>query len=445
MSDEELRALERAATEVGDAPSWLRLAQAHARAGKGDEAGRAANRARGLGEDPFPVLDALAPSLETFSMRELGERFELEKLWYAAWSPDAKTIYALENKRVIHAVDAASGTRKTVLILLGEASAFAADPDGERLALGLQMPQKGKIVSGLGLVDPVAGKLETVGRGHGWIHQVALTKDTILCAEKERLRGYRFYTDREKSSLSLKGCPALDATGAFAITLGTALHLHSQASKEPRATVHLDIPAGCFGTRFHLACAGERTVVVADDVVLLERTGAVLARAKLPAPHQVYDIVASPSGRHVAFFWAVSGQRTTRVDLLDVVQGSSRVFELGGRPRWASWSPSGQRLAIPTDQGTIVLLEAPSGPALPEEKKERKPAVEGGWIELRSSERFWRGRRHGALIEFHHGLLGTRGTRGATPFAGEEAAKRALARRIKEKEESGYERAPAVD
>jgi hypothetical protein len=435
VSDEELRALERAATEANDAASWLRVAQAASRAGKGDEAGHAVTRIRSLGGDAYPVLDALAPtSLEAFSVRELGKRFELEKLWFTAWSPDARTIYALENKKSVLAIDATTGNRRTVLVLLGEATAFAADAAGGRLALGLVTPEKRKLVNGVGVADVAAGKLESVGRGHAWIQQVAIAGETILCSEKARLRGYRYATEKEKSSLSLKGTSAIDATGAFAITLGHELRLHSAGSATPRATVHLDVPAEAF-PRFHLACAGERTVLLAEDLVLLDEKGNLRARAKLPGAGSVYGIEPSPSGRHVAVFWTEGGQRTTRFDLLDVTTGASRTFDLAGRPRWASWSPSGQRLAIPTDQGTIALVEAAAAPT-----EEPKPVADDGWVELRSPQRFWRARQLGALIEFHHGLLGTRGTRGATPCVDEDEAKRQLEHKIQEKLASDYRR-----
>ena len=438
MSDEELRALERAASETNDAASWLRVAQAAGRSGKGDEAGHAVTRARTLGGDPFPVLDALAPpTLDAFSVRELGKRFELGKLWFTAWSPDARTIYAVENKKAVLAIDAATGERHTILVLLGETTAFAASLDQARLALGLVTPEKRKLVNGVGVVDLATGKLESVGRGHAWIQQVALAGETVLCAEKNRLRGYRHEVEKEKSSLSLKGTSALDATGAFAITFGFELRLHSPASLEPRATVHLDVPAEALA-RFHLACAGERTVVLAQELVLLEKDGTTRAQAKVPGAGSVYGIEPSPSGRHVAIFWTEGGQRTTRFDLLDVTTGLSRRIDLAGRPRWASWSPSGQRLAIPTDQGTIALVEAAASAAPPEKPK---PVADEGWVELRSSQRFWRGRQLGALIEFHHGGLGTRGTRGATPCVDADEARRELERRIQEKLAGGYARA----
>jgi predicted DNA-binding WGR domain protein len=436
MSDEELRALERAARESDDATSWLHLAQAAARAGKGDEAGAAASRARAKGADVTPMLDALAPgTLEDFSVRELGKRFELGKLYFTAWSPDATTLYAVENKKAILAIDPASGARRTVATLPGEATAFAASVDSKRLALGLVTPEKGKLVNGLAVLDPETEKLDRIGRGHSWIHQVAIARDTILCAEKQRLRGY-VLSAPEKAVLSFKGTAALDPTGAFAITLGTELHLHDVASAEPRVTIGLDVPAEGLA-RFHLATAGDRTVVVAEEIVVLEKTGAPRARAPLSPASRIYDVVPSPSGKHVAIFFAENNQRTTRLDLLDVGAGKTRTFELGARPRWASWSASGRRLAVPTDQGVVVLVEAASTAAPPPAPPPRA-TPDDGWVELRSSQRFWRARRYGALVEFHHGLLGTRGTRGATPCLDEDEAKRELERRILEKRESGY-------
>src|SRR4051812_40313639 len=110
MSDEELRALERAASESDDAASWLELARTALRAGEGDQAGHAAHRARARGaeiREVHAVLDGLAPaSLDAFALRELGARFELGKLWFTAWSPDAKTVYAIEGKKAVLSIDA---------------------------------------------------------------------------------------------------------------------------------------------------------------------------------------------------------------------------------------------------------------------------------------------------------------------------------------------------
>src|SRR3954465_849296 len=110
MSDEELRALARAADESDDAQSWLKLAQAALRAGAADQAGRAAHLARARGaeiREVHAVLDGLAPpSLDAFALRELGARFELGKLWFTAWSPDARTVYAIEGKKAVLSIDA---------------------------------------------------------------------------------------------------------------------------------------------------------------------------------------------------------------------------------------------------------------------------------------------------------------------------------------------------
>jgi len=441
VSDEELRALARAAEESQDAASWLRYAQAAARSGAFDEAGLAAHRARARGPervaDAVSVLDAIAPaSLDAFALRELGARFELGKLFFAVFSPDAKTIHAVEGKKAVLAIDAATGARRTIAALLGEATALAADLDGQRLALGVLVPENKKMVNGLATLDLASDAIEPVGRGHKWIHDVALAQGSILAVENDRIRAYRLDA-REKSSLSLKGRATVDRTGAFAVALGRELSLHDPLRSEPRVTIGLDVPAENLAV-FHFACAGERLVLLVDDVVLLERDGSLRARAQLPATLRVNDIAASPAGRHVAIFYSDGGQRTTRLDLLDVLENKARTFELGARPRVASWSLSGRRLAVPTDQGTVVLIEAASAVKPAPEPPAEKP--KDGWIELRSSQRFWRAKRHGALIEFHHGPLGARGTRGATPCLDEDEAKRELERRIAEKLKDGYTR-----
>lgn len=151
-----------------------------------------------------------------------------------------------------------------------------------------------------------------------------------------------------------------------------------------------------------------------------------------------FDVaVPGPSGRLAVILRARLGHRTTDVGVVDLGTGKERRLDLGARPRDPVWSPSGRQLAVPTDQGTVVLVDAdPSAAAA----APAAPADGGGWTELRTSERFWRARAVGDTVELHHGYLGAAGTRGSIACSDGAAARKELERRIQEKTRGGYRR-----
>ncbi len=195
MSDADLQTLLRTAESKGDGPSWLRAAQALARTGRFEEAGRAAHRAGARGEDPTAVLESLVPETLALERRELGERFEIGKLGHAAWSADARTLYAVENKSAVLAWDAVRGGRPRRLAALnGDASALACGLEGDLAVAWVALDrEKMKQVPSVACIDASSGELgEAIGRGHPFIRSVALTTPGLLhCAETKRARAYR--------------------------------------------------------------------------------------------------------------------------------------------------------------------------------------------------------------------------------------------------------------
>lgn len=98
------------------------------------------------------------------------------------------------------------------------------------------------------------------------------------------------------------------------------------------------------------------------------------------------------------------------------------------------WSPSGQTLAIATDQGTVVLLDGAPGAT------ESAPAEVDGWLELRSGRQVWSARQVGTTVELRHGRVGAAGQQRTIALEDEASAAKDLARRVREKEREGYVR-----
>jgi predicted DNA-binding WGR domain protein len=481
MTDDELQSLQRAAEASGDGAAWLRAAAAFADAGRHDEAAQAAHRAGARGSDVAPVLDSILPDGVVRARRELGERFELGKLSHAAWSADGKKLFAILERHTILAWDLeAGGPPRRLAVLGGAVTALAAGLDGATLAVAFGLIDRAKMkeVPHVASLSLATGELsEPIGRGHAFVREVvAPAPDLLLCAETKRARAYR----REGSAWPDKTCWSVNgelvALGPWGTSAALAregerlvLALRGPLEKEPRASIGLDLAA--VDPRIHVR-ATARTALVLEDVVVLEADGRPLGRAPIPAGLRVHDVWLSPSGRLVGLSFAERNERSTRMDLVDVVSGKSATFDLGARPRGAAWSLSGRRLAVPTDQGTIVLIEHESERPVPARQEREIPSgmpglssqsimdalwggsgagaasagtapaqpAEGAWIELRSPDRFWRARRMGPLLEFRHGKLGTKGQVGAAPCDSADAAARELERRIREKERAGYSR-----
>ncbi len=447
MADTTWRALVRDAEARGDGAAWSRAALALARAGRHDDAGRAALLASLAGADATEALDALAPPLDAFAPRPLGERFGLGRLSQAAWSACGAQLFASHGGAVVR-FDVRGGAATPVVELPGHVTALALAPGDASLLAGVLDEQQR---AGLVAIDLASGAKRAIGRGHSTIRELVVTHDLVVTAERYRVRAYeRDASPTSRSVWSLEGTGTLDRSGAM-----TLLPLDVSVQDVPvvRFPLRRDAPArgvslsaGRPDTCPQVAApAGGRTAVLRaldePGIDLLQGAGEVLARRPLGLLPAIYSLALSPSGRHVALTHRVPHglERSTTATLLDLLTGASRSFDLDARPRDPVWSPSGRRVAFPTDQGVLALLEAPSG----DEVVVLEPtAHEHAWIELRSPRQFWRARVTGHRVEYHHGRLGAAGQRGAVACDDAARATRELARRCREKERAGYARWP---
>lgn len=457
MADTTWRALVRDAEAHGDGPAWLRAAQALTRAGRHADAGRALLHASLAGADATGTLDALAPPLDAFTLRALGDRFGLGRLSQAAWSASGAHVFA-SHAGTVTRFDVRTGAWETVVELPGHVTALAVDPSDALLAAGvLQDEAKARLL----VVDLATGAQRELGRGHETIRELVVTHDLVVSAERHRARAYaRDASPTARSVWSIKGAAALDR-GGWGTVLRDTVHAmpgsydgalervplspDARARRAPLVPPHVS-PVGevrgvaVFGNAFvHLALpAGCRTALVRGlrevDVLVNERE--VVARRSLEHLPRLYSLALAPSGRHLALTHrAPSGlERATTATIVDLFGGASRTFDLDARPRDPVWSPSGRRVALPTDQGVLALLEAPSG----DEAAPASTPHEHAWVELRSPRQFWRGRVHGCTVEYHHGRLGAAGQRGVVVCDDAHEAARELERRRREKERRGY-------
>lgn len=461
MSDASVRGLLRTAEQTDDPEAWTRAARACARAGLGPLAGRGLLAAAARGVDPGPALDALAPELSAFRQRTLGERFGLGRLWLAAWRADGAELAVVEDRRVVRRLALAAGPSSSaeaqvLATLTLDVTALCFDPAGESLVLGLGSIDGGK--PELLRLDLATGKQTAIGRGHDWIRAVACDGERVVVAEKNRVRAYPLRgVDRQAKSLwSAKGQPALDPCGASVVAPdGEPRSLTPrgpEGAERPPLTASDEVPARRHATNQvvlhgqdvgeHWALAGGRRALLAtgSSVDRPERrlwllgAGEQLERGT-PAGKLVRTIAPGSSGWLVALGYGEGGERSTELGLLDLRSGEARSFDLGARPRDLVWSPSGQTLAVATDQGTVVLLDGAPGAS------EAKPAQDDGWLELRSGRQFWSARQVGQTVELRHGRVGAAGSRRTITLGDEAAAAKDLARRLREKEREGYTRA----
>lgn len=460
MSDASVRGLLRTAEQTDEPEAWTRAAQACARAGLGALAGRGLLAAAVRGVDPGPALDALAPPLEAFRLRTLGERFGLGRLWLAAWRPDGGALAVVEDRRVVRRLllsgRPSSGAGAEVLVALTmDVTALCFDPASEALVLGL-----GSVATGakpeLLTLDLQTGRQTAIGRGHQWIQAVACDGERIVVAERHRIRAYPLRgADRKTKSLwSAQGFAALDPSGAsIVVSVARPRNLEllgRDGGERGTLTVDAELPmpghavAALASPAEHFALAGGRRALIVAGVAtphpepralwLLEEQGAPPCETSTPASKHVRTVAPSPSGRLVALGYSTGGERSTEVGLLDLRTDELRSFDLGARPRDLVWSPSGQTLAIATDQGTVVLLDGAPGAT------EAAPAEVDGWLELRSGRQFWSARQVGTTVELRHGRVGAAGQQRAIPHADEATAAKDLARRVREREREGYVR-----
>lgn len=445
MADTTWRALVRDAEARGDGAAWSRAAQALARAGRHDDAGRAALRASLAGADATDALDALAPPLEAFSPRPLGDRFGLGRLSQAAWSACGAQLFASHGGAVVR-FDVRGGAATPVLELPGQVTALALAPDDALLVAGvLDEQQRAALVA----VDLISGAKRALGRGHETIRELVVTHEHVVSAELHRVRAYALdATPTSRSVWSLRGSSALDRAGGFTLLqepgspeslerypAGREVRGRGRPLAAPHPFVGLALPAG------------RRTALVRDghwDVDLLEGEREVVSRTSLARLPTVYSLALAPSGRQLALTHRVPHglERSTTVTLVDLLTGAHRKHDLDARPREPVWSPSGRRVAFPTDQGVLALLEAPSGDEAVDPPPASPAAHEHAWVELRSPRQFWRARVTGHTVEYHHGRLGAAGQRGTVACDDAARAARELERRRREKERGGYVRWP---
>ncbi len=456
MSDASVRGHLRSAEQTDDPEAWTLAAAACARAGLGALAGRGLLLAASRGVDPGPALDALAPPLEAFRQRTLGARFGLGRLWLAAWRPDGAALAVVEDRRVVRRLALAGGEAEVLATFTMDVTALCFDPAGETLVLGLGSLDGGK--PELLSLDLTTGKQTAIGRGHDWIRAVACDGERVVVAEKRRVRAYPLRgADRTTRSLwSAKGTSALDACGSSIVALeGEPRSLSSLGSDgAERAGLALapELPlpgkavAALASPAEHHALAGGRRALIAEGVAsplpdarglwLLGEGAPLLHAGSTPEGRHVRALAPAPSGRLVALGYGEGGERSTEVGLLDLRTGEARSFDLGARPRDFVWSPSGQTLAIATDQGTVVLLDGAPGAS----SAEAPAAPADGWLELRSGRQFWSARQVGRTVELRHGRVGAAGQRRTISLEDEASAAKDLARRVREKEREGYVR-----
>lgn len=442
MADTTWRALVREAEAGGDGAAWLRAALALTRAGRDDDAGRAALHAALAGADSTDVLDGLAPPLDAFTLRSLGDRFGLGRLSQAAWSACGAHVYVSQQGEVLR-FGARDGARDTVAALPGHVTALAIDPSDTLLAAGVLDPTTD--MTSLVTVDLVTGARRVIGRGHATIRELVVTHDLVVSAERRRVRAYeRDASPTARSVWSMKGAATLDRSGAMAL-LPLDVSLQDAPERFPLVRDARDRGVTLTAAEPHasaqvVATAGQRTAIfrALDEprFDLLQGGGEVLAGTPLASVPAIYSLALSPSGRHVALTHRMPHgfERTTTTSILDLLTGARRAFDIDARPRDPVWSPSGRRVAFPTDQGVLAVLEAPSGG----EVEPAATAHEHAWVELRSPRQFWRGRVNGCTVEYHHGRLGAAGQRGAVVCEDAARAARELERRRREKERGGY-------
>jgi hypothetical protein len=436
VSDAALRALLREAKARGDGPSWLRAAGALARAAWLDAAGHAALHARALGEAVEPTLDALAGPLAAIAPRELGQRHALAKLSHLAWAPDGRTVLAADDRRALVAFDVASGAARDVAPFASFARALALDAAGDELVCVAMEDRAPDAFRDVALVDLAQGSLRPLrlgeqGRG------IVEARRALRRAESAFV-----LTPRDVCAFPVDGPPRrahtwrvtaplldLDARGVVALK-NRKLHFHDLLAAAPRAKVDVDVRREADPSVHAL---GRRGLVVDDHATLVADDGQVLARRALPALPERYLRAASPSGARLAFLPA-GDRRYATVHLLDVWTGEARTVEAPARVRDLAWSPSGARLALTTDLGTVLLLEAEPAPAPPP----TDAADDAPWTELRSGPMTWRARRQGTVVQVRYGRDGNRPTARDVPCDDEAAADAELARRVRAKRREGY-------
>ncbi len=155
----------------------------------------------------------------------------------------------------------------------------------------------------------------------------------------------------------------------------------------------------------------------------------------------LWRAAASPSGRYALLLEQQTSDaptvRSRGAVLVDLERGRSRRWTLPALPGGVAWSLAGDAVAIGTDEGTVVLLEATPRRASAGREAEpaREEATGGGWLELRREDRFWRIRAAEGEVEVHYGVRGAQGRRQRVPC---DDPAREQARRVRAKRRAGY-------
>jgi predicted DNA-binding WGR domain protein len=465
----------RQALESGDSEGAEAAAHALARAGEGDAAATFLPLMARGGRDVGGLLERLAPpSLDAFALRTLGTRFGQERVGALTWAPDAQSLAAITGRggdRVVR-MERSSGEVQLLATLPRYGRSIAVDEAG-RLALCVK--NAGEDGTEVFLLEPGARAPDAelpppLVSGSDWYRALALSPfpDLLVAVSPRSVRGFARAKPRARAAWAVGGeAVAFGLGGAVSYKkVGRRLRLLELKARKPRAQVALDEVCPESHLTFlrpypELAVAGAGALVL-DQVrrkgsptprliweaevdwraTRLGADGAVLGQVTLPVG-RLRSWSASPSGRFLlATQHAEEDAPTARspdVTLVDLLDGSARPFTLPALPRSSAWSPSGQTLAIGTDEGTVVLLDGGGRPAGETTPEPAAASPEDGWTELAKAGRFWRARRDGAAVEVHWGARGTQGQRRRSEQSSEEQAAKELAKRIAAKRRDGYD------
>jgi hypothetical protein len=357
LSDEEIRALARAAETEDEPAAWTRLGRALLRASRLSEATLLLVRQRARGVELAEVADALEPaSLDGFRIRNLAPREVVGEHPALAWTADGERLFAASEWLLSFDLGAAEsgGYPLRSARLRGLVHAIAPDLDGRRVAVvaSLAAPVTGstahpieKLVS---IADLATGEL----LGEPIVHarqsgpaQLAWWGDPAFV----------FVSDGDGvSAYELGPGGALLAPPAWSLPSRTHGLTERGAVVSWRPPGEIVEPFGArdpaplgirSGTHF-VRCGTTRAARV--HAARCERWRS----AGTPLPRLASGSWASPTGRYAA---AITER--TRLELMDLAgEPRSRVFDLGGQAtHTGAWSPSGRRFAVGSAAGVFVV------------------------------------------------------------------------------------------
>jgi len=457
--DRRLRDSTRTARQADDPAAWLEAARGLARAGAVEPSAEAVLWAARLGRPEPDLLEALRPaSLEAFAPRVLGERFGLERIEALAFAPDASVLFAACGKkgpRRVVAFDLERGDVREVLRSPRRVRALGVDLDGRTLALcTVDALEQGTEVR---LIDLERGWHEAPDlASREWFATVDLTgpADRLLTTTSQAARAHDRAAPTGRAPWSATGRAAcVGPFGGAVVRKDGELRLFDPGVRRPRVrrplTEVADAPIDLVDAGLHPAGAGVVAVLVALERRVFEpvRSAVWISAAgaargpRVEVPGHLYRSAACPAGRYLAGLLrdvdpdTASGRRRV-LSVVDLATGAAREVPTPALPGRLAWSAGGSRLAVGTDQGTVLLLDASGLGERSEAPAE--PAAADGWEELVTPDRFWRIRRDGAALELHYGLRGAQGTRKRVACGDPARAERELAKRVRAKARAGY-------